>query len=860
MKALRVVSILALLALLAVSVPAAADEGPGVAGAPVGDTLHFIPIINNLVTGLEVMNLGATQTYIDIWYYNATGANVHTQTFMKINGLSSRTIYPLPAAAATAQSAVVVSYVVKTAAPPTSPDDDEGYTTYGSPIAVTVNRFGSGGGPAATYTGIGRPLLPADDSFDGVHYAGQDTYWIYAPVIHKNNNTWNSTIWIQHAFLCDWYDVCEGAFPDADVDIYFYKPDGGLPVASANLYIPAFASVALPSPVTLADGVYSAWIRGHSPICGAVDQYNSATLSDATGMFLSYRASPKNRWDLARSSANFNFGPLIFSEYNGWDSGIALLNTSETQDADVVATFRAKDGTVLATVNQMLEERSDWILYPLSDLAGPINLPVDQIGSVSFEAQNFWPPGAGAPVRPDNAIVAVVNQINPTASMGSAYNAFRSVYDPAVGDWAGLDTATFLAAPLMMKYNGGTTPSTGWSTGIVVMNTDIDDYDAERISLSFWDAAGGPVPVNELRINLRGGTTHTIDMRYQLGNTIPPGWVGSCTVSSQFGLDWTAIAAVVNEIYDAPAGAAQVGDLFMTYEAYPVADMMVCYGDVDGWVTDPPTGLDIGGATATVAGPMTAETNAAGYYQILNVPGGFQVFEAAKTGYLTGHKLREVVCEATTTVTFALICNTNVITGVITDGATAVPIQGATVTARWAFYADTTDDGAESATTGATGAYTIEDLPKDVNITLTVEMAGYDDLIATVQAFTDDTCGETLTDKNFAMISHAFIQGRIWADGLVTDNGDFEPGEEQANVLVRLYRDTNCDGSTADVYYKSDISDSDGFYKFVVSLDPDFNGAVELDERCFVVNVQDVNEFVPNVTPDEVVIRNINIE
>jgi len=855
MKALKVACILALLSVLAMSVPAAADEGPGVAEAPVGDFLHFIPVINNLVTGMEVMNLGATQTYIDIWYYAAAGPPaVHVQGPIKINGLSSRTIFPLPAAAANAQSAVVVSYFAKTGTP-TSPDDDESYT-YGHPIAVTVNRVGSGGVPAATYTGIGRPLLPADDD-DGVHYAGQDTYWIYAPVVHKDNNTWNSTIWIQHAFLCDWYDVCEGVFPDADVDIYFYKPDGGLPVAQANLYIPAFASVAMPVPMTLEAGVYSVWIRAHSPICGVVDEYDApAGDPGAANMFLSYRASPKNRWDGDTSSANFNFGPLIFSEYNGWDSGIAVLNTSETQDADVVATFRAKDGTVLATVNQMLEERSDWILYPLTDLPGGISLPVDQIGSVSIEAQNFWPPGAGAPVEPDNAIVAVVNQINPTASMGSAYNASRATFYPQTGDWDGLDTGTFLAAPLMMKYNGGTTLTSGWSTGIVVMNTDIDDDDAERISLSFWDAAGGPVPVNELRINLRGGTTHIIDMRYQLGNTIPSGWVGSCTVSSQFGADWTPIAAVVNEIYDAPAGAAQVGDFFMTYEAYPVEEMMVCYGDVEGRVTDANTKLAICGATVTVAG-LTAETNEDGYYQILNVPGGDRVFEAAKTGYLTGRKTVKVVCEATTVVTFELICNTNKITGVVTDGATGVPIEGVAVTAEWEAYEGTTDTGMASDVTDEDGYYELTDLPKEVEFTLTFSKKGYDNQVVTVGPFTADTCGES-EEVNVEMISHAFIQGRIWCDGLVSDNGVFDPGEEQADVLVRLYRDTNED-STADEYYLSDTSDANGFYKFEVSVDPDFDGTVESGEDWFVVNVQDVNVVVKDVTPDEVRIVNIDI-
>jgi len=545
MKALRVVCILALLGMLALSVPAAADEGPGVAEAPVGDAIHFLPIVGDLTTGLEVMNVGGWATYVDVWYYDSTGLRIALQQNIRINSLSSRTIYPLPAAVTAASSAVVVSYmdpfapgapaVVKNSPAYATDDLTFGTTGYiwGEPIAVTVNRMAAGGAPAATYTGIGRPLLPWDEA-DGLPYAGQDTYWIYAPVIQKNNNGWNSTIWIQNAFLADMFGLAITPLPDVDVDIYFYTADGANLVAQANLYIPAFASVQLPVPLTLATGAYSAWIRANALVAAVADQYDGASPA-AANIFMSYRASAKNRFDGGRSTADFNFGPLIFSQYNGWESGLAVLNTSETQDADVVATFRAKDGTVLHTLNTTLEERSDWIIYPLSSFG----LPVDQVGSVSVEAQWYWPPGAPAPVNPDNAIVAVVNQFNQTESKGSAYNAFRANFDVADGDWVGLDTASRLAAPLMMKYNGGgASQNTGWSTGIVVMNTDLDDYDAERIDLSFWDAAGGPVPINRVRLNLRGGTTHVIDMRYSTRNTIPAGWVGACTVSSQFGADW----------------------------------------------------------------------------------------------------------------------------------------------------------------------------------------------------------------------------------------------------------------------------------------------------------------------------------
>jgi|GEM_PF-2218676 len=578
MKALRVVCILAVLGMLALSVPAAADEGPGVAEAPLGDPIHFLPIVGDIATGIEVMNLSDTQqTFVDIWYYDSLGAVVGNNWNMRINGLSSRTIYPLPAAVTSASSAVVVAFSAK--ANPTHPTDvlgdpfspGTGYTLNGDcPIATTINRFVGGAAPASSYTGVGQPLLPLDEA-DGNPYVGQDTYWIYGPIIQKNNNGWNSTIYIQHAYLGELEGESALPLPDTDVDIYFYEVDGSGPIAQANVYLPAFASKSfdITSFGLLADGEpYSLWIRSNGPIAGVVDQYDADSVANA-GILLTYRASPKNRYDGGSSAADFNFGPLIFSQYNGWESGIGVLNTSENLDADVVVTFHAKDGTPLQTLHRRLEERSDFIVYPLSSFG----LPVDQIGSVSIENQAYWPPG-GWPAWPWPPLVSVVNQFIP-GEKGSSYNTFMAGFDWVDGDWDGLDVATMLAAPLMMKYNGGSTLNSGWSTGIAIMNTDMDDPDAERILLEFYDAAGGPVPVDTVSFNLRGGATHIIDLRYYFGGAtyIPSGWVGSCRAQSVpgFGDDAEPIAAVVNEIYDAPAGAAQVaGDLFMTYEGYPL--------------------------------------------------------------------------------------------------------------------------------------------------------------------------------------------------------------------------------------------------------------------------------------------------
>jgi len=834
MKALRVVSILALLGMLALSVPAAADEGPGVAEAPLADVVHFLPIVGDLSTGIEIMNVGTAQTFVDIWYYSPAGAVVAKQENIPINGLSSVTIYPVPVTSAS--SAVVVSFDAKTA--PAHPADLPNYT-YGSDIATMINRLGSGGKPSASYTGVGAWLLPADDSFGGVPYAGQDTYWIYAPVVQKANNGWNSTIWIQHAYLGTWWG--QTIMPmHADADIYFYTRDGGLPVAQANLYIPPFASVQLPVPMTLGAGVYSAWIRSNGPIVGVADQYNSPTLGDDTGIFMSYRASPKNKmyggapdpWG-GMSAAAFNFGPLIFSQHNGWESGIAVVNTDENFDADVVATFRAKDGTVLQTLNTTLEERSMWTIYPLS----AFGLPADQVGSVSIESQVFCPPGGGC--NRTVPVLAVVNQFNEGESKGSAYNAFRAVLDLQDGDWAGLDTASYLAAPLMMKYNGGTALNTGWSTGIVVMNTDLDSYVAERIELDFWDAAGGPVPINFVQVNLRGGTTHVIDMRFNTGNTIPPGWVGSCTVDSRIGDVRPPIAAVVNEIYDAPAGAAQVaGDFFMTYEAYPLGEMAVCVGDIFGKVhnIDPcQDGLvnharAIEGARVSAPGvedPTVYDlTDSTGDYEVEDVKAGDAVeVTFSATGFLPYTKSIALECGEDEELSAELLClgkikvlvESNV--GVTGNDATDTAEPGALVEYYVAMPTKASHYPAynTSGTTDATGVVTLTVplISKTATITVSKESVfetgtfEWNSMFMTVTAKTNSEASDepsalwdgfaetdcpniyggvvtknqtSPTERELDLCALGTISGKVWID--LNTSGGFDDGEGIAGFTI----------------------------------------------------------------------------
>ena len=116
------------------------------------------------------------------------------------------------------------------------------------------------------------------------------------------------------------------------------------------------------------------------------------------------------------------------------------------------------------------------------------------------------------------------------------------------------------------------------------------------------------------------------------------------------------------------------------------------------------------------------------------------------------------------------------------------------------------------------------------------------------------------------LVSRASIQGRIYCDGLVQDDNPdaFDPGEEQPNVLVRLYRDTNEDGA-ADVFMAQKWSDINGYYQFAIDLDINNDGVVTdddgggLDEDDFVVVAHPASAPVTDLKPNVRAVRNLNI-
>ena len=173
-------------------------------------------------------------------------------------------------------------------------------------------------------------------------------------------------------------------------------------------------------------------------------------------------------------------------------------------------------------------------------------------------------------------------------------------------------------------------------------------------------------------------------------------------------------------------------------------------GAITGQVTDAEDGSAISGAQVS-DGIRTALTDATGSYTIDDVsPGSYQVV-ASKEGYQTSSSTVDVLSGNSAVADFSL-SQTMVpgsITGSVTDGEDGSPIVGATVS-----------DGTRTATTDASGGYTIADVPPG-SYEVTASKAGYESLTSSLTVLSGET---SVTD--FSLNQKAPVTNAMWVDSI----------------------------------------------------------------------------------------------
>jgi thermitase len=184
--------------------------------------------------------------------------------------------------------------------------------------------------------------------------------------------------------------------------------------------------------------------------------------------------------------------------------------------------------------------------------------------------------------------------------------------------------------------------------------------------------------------------------------------------------------------------------------AQAVGSVPVLPGKIAGQVTDAKDGSAISGVEVS-DGTRTALTDATGTYTIDDVPPGSYQVVASKEGYKTSSLTIDVLSGTTAVANFSLsqIIVPGSITGSVTDAKDGSPIVGAVVS-----------DGTRTATTDASGKYTIADVPPG-SYEVTASKEGYQSSTSSVTVVSGAS-----SVMHFFLNQNPTVPNIMWVDSI----------------------------------------------------------------------------------------------
>ena len=253
---------------------------------------------------------------------------------------------------------------------------------------------------------------------------------------------------------------------------WLYIQNGGLECSSVELWFKAQDDCNRPTicdVMTLAPGethqfdattcvgpdfTGSAWVRGSQPLSIVVDIIGNDIL-------MTYQGSPSELKYSFEGAPAFTtgsqvlYGPLTYSEYQGWDTLVQVQNLSPITNAKVKVYFLDRSGGIINTV-------IDWICPNGSQgffLPVVSEMPGNWVGAVRAESQDWIAPGTPGVAAPNIAgVVTLVKYADATRTApleGIAYTLLpeQMAYDWQVGaGWGGLDSGVGrIGIPSLMK-------------------------------------------------------------------------------------------------------------------------------------------------------------------------------------------------------------------------------------------------------------------------------------------------------------------------------------------------------------------------------------------------------------------------
>ena len=155
-----------------------------------------------------------------------------------------------------------------------------------------------------------------------------------------------------------------------------------------------------PNTVVGPDWLGSAWIRATQPLGIVVDNM-------AANHFTSYVGIAADVDALDYTYGNqVNFAPLIYSEFQGWDTAIQVQNLSAVHNAKVKVYFLDRSGDIITTLVDWICPRGSqtFFLPTIAALGG------NWVGSARVESQDWWAPGTNPIDHPQIASVVLLEK------------------------------------------------------------------------------------------------------------------------------------------------------------------------------------------------------------------------------------------------------------------------------------------------------------------------------------------------------------------------------------------------------------------------------------------------------------------
>ncbi|RIK41283.1 MAG: hypothetical protein DCC58_12715 [Chloroflexi bacterium] len=477
-------------------------------------------------TSVTVQNIDYDDAYVFLYVGNGNGWTVTEYAYLAAGASKTWTAADLGIASGTVVPVVAVAYHVLFSVSACTYDagtdtwDCGIYGTYpGSWYDPVVQVLAA----PAFIAGVAKQavagsLLPytnsADTAVSGYNAVGgrEVGYFdqLYLPIAQTNcgpGGCWDSVVRVANV----------GADNNAAVTVRFFPADDGSGSLNSGFQLEKLVDVGETWSIHLSDWVPTGWVGSvhifsDDAVVATIDRFKAGT-----NMWISNTASnaaAESYWQFPGGSASMPyvlFAPDVRLDFNGWNTGINVANTVDT-DNQVAIQYFGNNGNAPQGVSRRLAPHGMTYFYNPSDPSeDDCAQPADQVPTCDFVG--------AAVVLSQYPVATAVDGVKYYGNDGSVGHAFSYHATGAV--------YTELAAPLVQKGNAST--GMGPTSGINFLNPNSGSTFVETFFINpsgFGADNYGPVVVW-----VPGFATGFVYTMFQ-GN-LPNGFSGSALVSSE---------------------------------------------------------------------------------------------------------------------------------------------------------------------------------------------------------------------------------------------------------------------------------------------------------------------------------------